>query len=59
MLLAEELALAAIKPDSGRHALDGTDLEPVGKAVRRLIPEAATAAAASVASGGTAAATSG
>ena len=38
------------------HALDGSDLEPVGKIVRRLIQEATEAAAATAAIGGAAAA---
>ena len=38
------------------HALDGSDLEPVGKVVRRLIQEATEIAAATAAIGGAAAA---
>lgn len=38
------------------HALDGSDLEPVGKVVRRLIQEATEVAAATAVIGGTAAA---
>jgi len=71
MLLAEELALVARKPESGRHQIGTGDalnaclagllvaellLEPVGKIVRRLIQEATEVAAATAAIGGAAAA---
>ena len=48
MLLAEELARDTRRHARDRidHALDGTDLEPTGKIVRRLTSEAAAAAAA-------------